>query len=135
MTISNPTAACEDEYLTGEQVQHLSTLLRQQASDLLDAGREAVNALTTVRSQDADSLDVAVNESNREFNLRLADRERRLLGKIRYALRRLDEGEYGACEGCGEPITYKRLIARPVATMCIDCKTEAEQLNRSRRAF
>ena len=135
MTISNPTAACEDEYLTPEQVLHLSTLLRQQASDLLDAGREAVNALTTVRSQDADALDVAVNESNREFNLRLADRERRLLGKIRYALRRLDEGEYGACEGCGEPITYKRLIARPVATMCIDCKTEAEQLSRGRRAF
>ena len=135
MTISNPTAVRPDEYLSAEEVQHLSTLLRQQASDLLDAGREAVSELTTVRNQDADALDVAVNESNREFNLRLADRERRLLGKIRYALRRLDEGEYGACEGCGEPITYKRLIARPVATMCIDCKTEAEQLTRGRRAF
>ena len=54
---------------------------------------------------------------------------------IRYALQRMEEGEYGACESCGEPITYRRLLVRPVATQCIDCKTQAEQLERRSRAI
>ena len=48
---------------------------------------------------------------------------------------RIQNGEYGACESCGEPITYSRLMARPVATLCIDCKTEAEQVERRKRVF
>ena len=48
---------------------------------------------------------------------------------------RIQNGEYGVCESCGAPITYKRLLARPVATLCIDCKTEAEQLERKKRVF
>ena len=55
--------------------------------------------------------------------------------KVRHSLQRIQEGEYGVCEACGEPITYGRLLARPVASQCIDCKTEAEQLERRAQVF
>ncbi len=124
-----------DEYLSKEELQALKGVLEEQLETLISQSREAVNTLTEVRENDADPLDLAVTESNRDFTLRMADRERRLLGKIRYALERIQNGEYGGCESCGEPITYGRLMARPVATLCIDCKTEAEQVERRKRVF
>ena len=102
---------------------------------LLSGSRESVHNLTEQRETDADTLDLAVLESNRDFALRLADRERRLLRKIKKSLERIRQGEYGTCESCGAPITLPRLLARPVATLCIDCKTEMEQLERPRSAF
>jgi DnaK suppressor protein len=87
------------------------------------------------RENVADDLDLASVEIDREFSFRLHDRERRLLSKIHDALGRLAEGSYGVCEACGEDIDERRLMARPVATYCIDCKTEAEQLEGRRRAF
>ena len=120
----------EDEYLSTEQLTELRDLLQTQASSLMEKSRDAVQDLTDVREQDPDALDLAVNESNREFNLRLADRDRRLLKKIQHALKCIEEGTYGACESCGGEIAFRRLLARPVARMCIDCKTETEQLER-----
>lgn len=125
----------EDEYLSNEEVRQLHDILQQQLEELLDDSREELQELTAQREVDADTLDLAVNESNRDFALRLADRERRLLRKIRNALHRIQQGEYGTCESCGAPITFPRLMARPVATLCIDCKTEAEQLERPKRMF
>lgn len=125
----------EDEYLTGEQLLELRGVLNDQLDRILGRTHEAVSTLTNEEEAEADTLDVAVNASNREFMLRLADRERRMLAKIKGALARMGEGEYGACENCGEEITYGRLLARPVATMCIDCKTEAEQLAPRASAF
>jgi len=125
----------EDEYLTPEQVLAMQHLLVENVTSLLDASRNTVNAMTKVREHDADVLDQAVNESNREFSLRLAGRERHMLEKIKYALDCLEEGEYGTCEGCGNTVGYRRLLARPVARFCIDCKTQAEQLERRSRAF
>ena len=124
-----------DEYLTQQELKTLKEVLEEQLEALLSQSREAVSALTEVRETDADPLDIAVTESNRDFTLRMADRERRLLGKIRYALERIQNGEYGSCESCGAPITFGRLMARPVATLCIDCKTEAEQVERRKRVF
>ena len=124
-----------DEYLSKEELQTLKGVLEEQLEALLNQSRDAVNNLTEVRENDADPLDVAVTESNRDFTLRMADRERKLLTKIRYALERINNGEYGVCENCGEPITFGRLMARPVATLCIDCKTEAEQVERRKRVF
>lgn len=124
-----------DDYLSTEELQTLKGVLEEQLEALISQSRNAVSALTEVRETDADPLDLAVTESNRDFTLRMADRERRLLTKIRYALERINNGEYGACENCGEPITFGRLMARPVATLCIDCKTEAEQVERRKRVF
>ena len=125
----------EDEYLTEEELEQLKAILEEQLQSLMSQSRDQVSELVEVREQDADPLDLAVSESNRDFTLRLADRERRLVAKIRRALDRIQSREYGACESCGEPITFGRLMARPVATQCIDCKTEAEQVERRKRVF
>jgi DnaK suppressor protein len=124
-----------DEYLSSEELNTLKGMLDEQLESLMSQSREAVSELTSVRETDADPLDLAVSESNRDFTLRLADRERRLVSKIKYALERIQAGEYGVCESCGDAITYGRLMARPVATLCIDCKTEAEQMEPRRRMF
>jgi len=124
-----------DEYLSKKEVESLRAILEEQLRELLSQSREAVTTLTEVRETDADPLDVAVTESNRDFVLRMADRERKLLSKIQHALERMQNGEYGVCESCGAPITYGRLMARPVATLCIDCKTEAEQIEPKKRVF
>lgn len=124
-----------DEYLAREELQTLKAILDEQLKELLSQSRDAVNELVEVRDTDADPLDVAVTESNRDFTLRMAERERKLLTKIRHALERINNGEYGVCESCGAPITFGRLMARPVATLCIDCKTEAEQVEPRKRAF
>ena len=86
--------------------------------------------LTDDKEALADDIDFAAMESTREFTLRLRDRERILIRKIQDALRRVEEGEYGICANCGDEISEKRLMARPVATWCIDCKPEAERLER-----
>lgn len=124
-----------DEYLSTEEVNELHDILHKQLSDLLEQGRRAVAEASQEREPEADELDIAMNESNRDFQLRMADRERRLIKKIRHAMEAIQQGEYGTCESCGAEITYKRLLARPVARMCIDCKTEAEQLEGRRRFF
>jgi DnaK suppressor protein len=73
-----------------------------------------------------DSLDESTEEQNTSTQLRLADRDRNLFIKINRALERMDDGDYGYCEHCEEPIGQKRLQARPVTTLCIDCKEEQE---------
>ena len=134
MSGSNQTLP-PDEYLSEAELSELHGTLQQQLSELLDAGRQAVHDASQIRETEADELDIAITESNRDFALRMADRERRLLKKIRRALEAMQNGEYGACESCGAAITYKRLLARPVARLCIDCKTEAEQLEGRARFF
>jgi DnaK suppressor protein len=73
-------------------------------------------------------------ESDRSFTLRIRDRERKLIAKIEEALRRLEEGSYGVCEECGEKIGAARLKARPVTTLCIDCKSVQEVAERKNKS-
>ena len=110
-------------------------LLEERLTSLLSEAGATLGDLTDTKEALADSLDIASMESNRDFQLRIRDRERVLIRKIRDALERVSDGEYGYCIGCGNEIAEKRLIARPVATHCIDCKTEAEQLERRSRSF
>ena len=77
-----------------------------------------------------DEIDTASSEQNLAFQGRLREREHGLLGKINEALERIDQGIFGECESCGEDIGLRRLQARPVATLCIDCKGEQEKLER-----
>lgn len=130
-----PTVFPEDEYLSQDELRTLWDVLSQQLEEILSDSRENIETFTEQRELDADQLDLAVTESNRDFALRLADRERRLLRKIKHAMERIQASEYGTCESCGAAITFPRLMARPVATQCIDCKTEMEQLERPKRAF
>lgn len=132
---ASPSDLPPDEYLTPEQAYELQNILIDGANALLHASRATVTQLSETREVDPDSLDLASSESDRDFSLRLAGREQQMLKKIRYALDTFEEGAYGTCESCGNPISYKRLIVRPVARHCIDCKTQQEQLERGSRAY
>jgi DnaK suppressor protein len=77
-----------------------------------------------------DEMDAASSEINLAFTGRLRERERRLLAKIEQALEKIENNTFGLCESCGEEIGLKRLEARPVAELCIDCKSEQERLER-----
>jgi len=79
-----------------------------------------------------DPTDQATMETDRNFDLRIRDRERKLIKKIDQALNRIKDGSFGVCESCGGPISSKRLQARPVTTLCIDCKTSQEIEERTR---
>ncbi len=79
-----------------------------------------------------DRIDTAVAESSLSFTGLIRERERRLLNKIEKTLEKIDQGTYGQCESCGEEIGVKRLVARPVAELCIACKDEQERLERQR---
>ncbi len=79
----------------------------------------------------ADEVDLASSESDQSLNLRLRDRERVLFKKIEKAIQKIDAGEYGQCERCGEDIGLKRLEARPVTDLCIRCKEEEERMERT----
>jgi len=116
-----------------ERTQFFRTLLNERMEALLREAGSNIGKLTDERESLADTLDIAATESTRDFALRMQDRERRLVHKLRLALQRLEDGEYGECVACGEDISEKRLMARPVATHCIDCKTEVEQ--QERRTF
>lgn len=78
-----------------------------------------------------DPTDRASAESDRNFELRIRDRERKLLSKITQAVERLDDESYGICDACGEDIGEARLEARPVTTMCIECKTKQEDFEKA----
>jgi DnaK suppressor protein len=83
--------------------------------------------MTDEKTNFPDPTDRAALESDRNFELRIRDRERKLIMKIREALARIDAGEFGICESCQEDISDARLRARPVTTLCIECKTEQER--------
>ncbi len=101
----------------------------QSQLDELQAGAErTVVDMTSVEEENfPDPTDRASLESNRNFTLRLRDRDRKLVAKIQEAIKRIEGGTFGTCDGCGGEIEEKRLIARPVTSLCIDCKTVAEE--------
>jgi DnaK suppressor protein len=116
-----------DEYLTPDEIAASHARLHAMLDELLTQGQGAVAQLTREEEGTPDPLDLAASAHDREQVMRQADRERRLIIKVRESLQRIAEGDYGSCDGCGGPISYGRLLARPVATLCIDCKSEAER--------
>lgn len=102
-------------------------LLNQQLESLLEEVGKTVSEMTEENPNFPDPTDRASLESDRNFELRIRDRERMLINKIRQALERIKDGTFGLCESCEEKIGAERLRARPVTTLCIDCKTEQER--------
>jgi len=103
-------------------------LLNTQLEELLKHADYSVADMRREIDSCADFTDMASFEIDRTLLLRIRDRESRLIKKIKNALERIDEGIFGICEMCGEEISIKRLKARPVATLCIECKTKEETL-------
>jgi DnaK suppressor protein len=117
-----------------EKLLHFKGLLEEQLHTLVQEAEKTVNGMVHEGNGDfPDPTDRASLESDRNFLLRIKDRERNLITKIKEALDRIDNGTYGTCENCGRSISEKRLMVRPVTTECIECKTEEEQKERSER--
>ena len=102
--------------------------LEKQKKALLDEAEALIGGSVNSRGESfPDVADQATAEANHTFTLRLREREQKLLKKVEEAIKRLSDGSYGICESCEEEIGLKRLTARPVTTLCIDCKTEQEE--------
>ena len=122
--------------MTPEQTQEVKKALEADLNRLGDHAQSALE-FTMDRDRDRigrDSMDEATEEETYSTQLRLHDRETFLLAKIREAMERLDKGLIDECEECSEPIGYKRLMARPVTTLCFECKTAREQVEAEERA-
>ena len=104
----------------------------QRESILETATRVRKGELELDQDDFPDEMDMALAESSLSFAGQIRERESRLLSKIEEALERIDQGDYGECTSGGEEIGVKRLLARPVAGICIDCKEEQERLERQR---
>jgi DnaK suppressor protein len=116
--------------LTAEQTTELKTRLQ---ADLTRLAAHAHSGLEFTMDRDRDrvgrdSMDEATEEEIYSTQLRQHDREAGLIVKIQEAMRRLESGEIDECEDCSEPIGFKRLLARPVTTLCFECKNAREQV-------
>jgi DnaK suppressor protein len=109
------------------KLEEYRKLLQEQMDQLLRGADRTVLEMTDEKTNFPDPTDRASLESDRNFELRIRDRERKLISKIREALDRIDSGDFGECEDCGDQIGEARLKARPVTTLCIECKTEQER--------
>ena len=112
-------------------IEFYKGVLNGQLQELLDQADNTVSGMTTHKENFPDPTDRASHEENRNFMLRIRDRENKLIKKIKKALDRIENGTFGTCESCGEPISPKRLMARPVTTLCIECKTKEEALEKA----
>jgi len=112
--------------LSKEQLEFFKNLLNQQLEELLGEVNKTVSDMSDDNENMPDPSDRATLESDRNFTLRIRDRERKLIGKIKDALERIESGTFGICESCEEDISEQRLKARPVTTLCIDCKKKQE---------
>lgn len=113
--------------MENEQLQKFREQLEGMKKEIITDVEQTLTEMVSQQGNIPDPNDRATIESDREFELRLRSRERKLLDKIELALGRIDKGSYGICASCEEPIGIKRLQARPVATYCIDCKLEQER--------
>lgn len=111
--------------LREKKIQDIRKILHMQRKELLAGAMEALNELPG-QTVFPDLGDQATAEIDRNFMLRLKGREQKLLKKIEEALDRIDHGVFGICDKCGQEINLRRLEARPVTTMCIECKTLQE---------
>jgi DnaK suppressor protein len=110
-----------------KQLEFFKDLLSKRLEDLAGGARETVDEMNDEDDTFPDPNDRATLESDRNFVLRIRDRERQLIAKIEQALERVGKGTFGICEECGDGISEGRLKARPVTTLCIRCKEEQEQ--------
>ena len=113
-----------------EKLELFRVMLTQKIAELLEDAGKTVSEMTVSKENFPDPNDRASLEADRNFELRIRDRERKLIAKMQEAIRRIDDGAFGICDDCGGPISEKRLLARPVTTQCIDCKTKQEKIEK-----
>ena len=129
---SSPESAKKPEGLKKKELKRFRELLLEKKDEILKYAKRTLNEDMTLDSDDlADEMDLASSEYLQSFTFRLRGREKTFLKKIDHALTKIDDGSFGICEECGEPIHLKRLDARPETTLCIRCKEDQERLEKA----
>ena len=119
-----------EPFMNGRQREYFRAKLQGWKEEILAESRETLEALQSESQNHPDYADRASSETDRSIELRARDRQRKLISKIDAALRRIDDGTYGYCEETGEPISLKRLDARPIATLSIEAQERHERRER-----
>ncbi|MCC6919526.1 MAG: RNA polymerase-binding protein DksA [Alphaproteobacteria bacterium] len=117
----------DEPFMNERQREYFRRKLKDWKEEIRRESRETVASLQEETVQHADLADRATSESDRALELKSRDRQRKLIAKIDAALRRIDDGTYGFCEDTGEPISLRRLDARPIATLSIEAQERHER--------
>lgn len=125
--------ADDEPFMNERQTEYFRNKLVAWRTELLADGRDTIEGLQEGTRNIPDDADRASEETDRALELRTRDRQRKLVGKIDAALRRIDEGEFGYCSETGEPISLKRLDARPIATMSLEAQERHERREKVHR--
>ncbi|EAQ27060.1 dnaK suppressor protein, putative [Roseovarius sp. 217] len=132
--LPNDYQPAEDEpFMNARQMEYFRRKLIAWRLELLEGSRETIEGLQDGTRAIPDVADRASEETDRALELRTRDRQRKLVSKIDAALRRIEDGEYGYCEMTGEPISLKRLDARPIATMTLEAQERHERREKVHR--
>ncbi|SDC21960.1 transcriptional regulator, TraR/DksA family [Ruegeria marina] len=124
----------EDEpFMNDRQLEYFRRKLLNWKTELLAGSRDTIEGLQDSTRNIPDVADRASEETDRALELRTRDRQRKLVAKIDAALRRIDEGEFGYCQVTGDPISLKRLDARPIATMTLEAQERHERREKVHR--
>jgi DnaK suppressor protein len=115
------------------KMKRYKSMLNHRIEEILKANGKPLFPTEDMNGLLPDMFDLASFETERLYEYALKDRERRSIVELIDALKRIDEGIYGICEDCGKTISEKRLQAAPAATLCIECKAEAEKRERSEK--
>jgi DnaK suppressor protein len=122
-----------ETFMNERQREYFRRKLWRWRDEILRESRETLNQLQTEREHLPDLADRASTETDRSIELRARDRQRKLIAKIDAALARIEDGSYGYCDETGEPISLKRLEARPIATLSIEAQERHERAERVHR--
>lgn len=132
--LSDDYRPAEDEpFMNERQLEYFRRKLLAWKAELMSDSRDTIEGMKDATRNIPDIADRASEETDRALELRTRDRQRKLVTKIDSALRRIDEGEYGYCEITGEPISLRRLDARPIATMSLEAQERHERRERVHR--
>lgn len=123
----------DEEFMNPTQLEYFRKKLIEWKKDLLEDTNRTIEEMQNSSLQRPDVTDRASEETDRAIELRTRDRMRKLINKIDAAMRRIDEGEYGYCEVTGDPISLKRLEARPIATMSLAAQEQHERKEKTHR--
>lgn len=114
-----------------KDLEFFKNLLTERLNDLIAHADSTVTGMTVPKDNFADPTDRASHEAERSFELRIRDREHKLIKKVKQAIARIENNTYGICDSCGEDISIARLKARPVTAQCIECKTREEVMEKA----
>jgi DnaK suppressor protein len=124
----------KEPFMGPKHQEYFRRKLLNWRGELLKESEETLESLQEGGLQEPDLADRASAEMERSLELRTRDRARKLISKIDSAIRRIEEGTYGFCEETGEPISLKRLEARPIATLSIEAQERHERMERTHRS-